>query len=74
LRISDFGVLFLIRIPQSTFRNSGARPFHGIEDASWFLPRRSLPPGLAPGGRPPLVRAVIAPPANTGRPIRYSIL
>jgi hypothetical protein len=25
-----------------------ARPVHEMEAASWFLPRRSLPPGLAP--------------------------
>ena len=30
-----------------------ARPAHKIQAASWFLHRRSLPPGLAPGGRPP---------------------
>jgi len=30
-----------------------ARPVHEMEAASWFLPRRSLPPGLAPNRRPP---------------------
>jgi hypothetical protein len=31
-----------------------ARPDHEREAASWFLCTRSLPPGLALGGRPPL--------------------
>jgi hypothetical protein len=43
------GFSFSIRIPQSTFRNSGARPGHEIKDASWFLRARPLTPGLAPG-------------------------
>jgi hypothetical protein len=30
-----------------------ARPVHEMEAASWFLPRRSLPPGLAPDRKPP---------------------
>jgi len=30
-----------------------ARPVHEIKNASWFLRRRSLPPGLAPDQRPP---------------------
>ena len=31
-----------------------ARPVQDAEGASWFLRRRSLPPGLAPGRRPTL--------------------
>ena len=30
-----------------------ARPVHEMEAASWFLRRRSLPPGLAPDRRTP---------------------
>ncbi len=50
------GFSFPIRIPQSTFRNSGARPVHEMETALWFLRPRLLPPGLARDGRPPFSR------------------
>jgi hypothetical protein len=53
-------MIFSFRIPQSTFRISIARPGHEIKNASWFLRRRSLPPGLAPGRRPPLGEAYIS--------------
>ncbi len=38
---------FPFRIRHSAFRILVARPFHGIEGASWFLPTRPLRPGLA---------------------------
>jgi len=52
--------LFPFRIPQSAFRILVARPAHEMEAASWFLHRRSLPPGLASDRRPPFGTAPIA--------------
>ena len=51
IRNSECGIrnsllLFPFRIPQSAFRILVARLVHEMEAASWFLPRRSLPPGL----------------------------